>query len=677
MHPAERPHWILNCSETVFVLARDRVYALQRVQQTLAARSSSADPNLTMKDVQHHQAVHDSLGHSNAPQGSLSMDTPREQFAADSSEISSGHVGAPGANRCPQHAHSAARPQLPNNLSVHCVLEESPKWNALSEVLAEISAGRRQGVRGNCLIVVEDERTGAMIRDLIIHGSRSLLEAKFVQWVSRRRRSQVTTGALVSARQHEAKLLRAAADKLSLRHAQRPVSASASSNVAISELIGEKRSIVSSTTGGPATEATHKRAKGSGPQSKIKFPQGSHCGSLLAHSEFFEAPHNADSQSRPQISPEASQDVCERITSHFELLTDPADLFHICSHEAVANEVLDDVQPRYIVLYDAHPAFIRAIELAQSKRPRRKLKVYLVLQEDSVEEQRYRSTLHSEHEAFQALILEKGRMVIPVECRQKNGDRACEARDAQTSRLGPSVNTRLGGSRLPPIDDATPTVVVDMREFRSALPNMLHLHGMDIQPVTLEVGDYVLSPDICIERKAIQDLVQSLNSGRLFNQAEAMLRYYKRPMLLIECEDSRPFGLVNPSDIGPEISSQSVTSKLSLALLHFPKLRILWSRSPSHTVSIFAALKKGQAEPNASFAATVGMPTSIGTEQVFNMAPQDLLRQLPGVYAHNCRKLMNAVSNLEELANKTCAELCSLIGKQNGEQLHMFLHRVV
>ena len=25
-HPAERPHWILNCSEAVWMLARDRVY---------------------------------------------------------------------------------------------------------------------------------------------------------------------------------------------------------------------------------------------------------------------------------------------------------------------------------------------------------------------------------------------------------------------------------------------------------------------------------------------------------------------------------------------------------------------------------------------------------------------------------------------------------------------------
>ncbi len=29
-------------------------------------------------------------------------------------------------------------------------------------------------------------------------------------------------------------------------------------------------------------------------------------------------------------------------------------------------------------------------------------------------------------------------------------------------------------------------VIVDMREFRSSLPSLLHLHGLDVLPVTLE-----------------------------------------------------------------------------------------------------------------------------------------------------------------------------------------------
>ena len=33
-------------------------------------------------------------------------------------------------------------------------------------------------------------------------------------------------------------------------------------------------------------------------------------------------------------------------------------------------------------------------------------------------------------------------------------------------------------------------VIVDVREFRSALPSLLHAKGMQLEPRTLEVGDY-------------------------------------------------------------------------------------------------------------------------------------------------------------------------------------------
>lgn len=54
-----------------------------------------------------------------------------------------------------------------------------------------------------------------------------------------------------------------------------------------------------------------------------------------------------------------------------------------------------------------------------------------------------------------------------------------------------------------------------MREFRSTLPSILHAAHMLIIPVTLQVGDYILSPEMCVERKSIPDLQQSFASGRL------------------------------------------------------------------------------------------------------------------------------------------------------------------
>ena len=51
-----------------------------------------------------------------------------------------------------------------------------------------------------------------------------------------------------------------------------------------------------------------------------------------------------------------------------------------------------------------------------------------------------------------------------------------------------------------------------MREFRSELPSLLHKRGIDIEPKTIEVGDYILTPEICVERKSISDLIGRVNS---------------------------------------------------------------------------------------------------------------------------------------------------------------------
>ena len=55
-----------------------------------------------------------------------------------------------------------------------------------------------------------------------------------------------------------------------------------------------------------------------------------------------------------------------------------------------------------------------------------------------------------------------------------------------------------------------------VREFMSSLPSILHQSAFKLMPVTLEVGDYVLARDICVERKSVPDLIGSLQSGRLY-----------------------------------------------------------------------------------------------------------------------------------------------------------------
>jgi DNA excision repair protein ERCC-4 len=128
---------------------------------------------------------------------------------------------------------------------------------------------------------------------------------------------------------------------------------------------------------------------------------------------------------------------------------------------------------------------------------------------------------------------------------------------------------------------------VDLREFRSTLPSLLHARKIILHPCTIEVGDYVLTPKICVERKSISDLVQSLKSGRLYTQAEAMCIHYDIPCLLIEFAQGKAFNLSIPSDD----SGVDTASRLLLLCIHFAKLRIIWSPSPTYTAEMFEQLK--------------------------------------------------------------------------------------
>lgn len=70
--------------------------------------------------------------------------------------------------------------------------------------------------------------------------------------------------------------------------------------------------------------------------------------------------------------------------------------------------------------------------------------------------------------------------------------------------------------------------------------------------------------------------------------------------------------LQSASDIGDDVTPNNIISKLSLLALHFPRLRIIWSRSLHATAEIFASLKANQDEPDEDKAMRVGVPSEEG-----------------------------------------------------------------
>ena len=64
--------------------------------------------------------------------------------------------------------------------------------------------------------------------------------------------------------------------------------------------------------------------------------------------------------------------------------------------------------------------------------------------------------------------------------------------------------------------------------------------------------------------------------------------------------------LQSPTELGDDISGNSLASRLALLALHFPRLRMIWSRSLHATAEIFRALKTHQDEPDPLTAAAIG-----------------------------------------------------------------------
>jgi DNA excision repair protein ERCC-4 len=82
----------------------------------------------------------------------------------------------------------------------------------------------------------------------------------------------------------------------------------------------------------------------------------------------------------------------------------------------------------------------------------------------------------------------------------------------------------------------TGPVLIDHRERGSAIPDALAAAGLDVQLMDLPVGDYVLSPELAVERKGPADLGASIRDGRIFDQAVRLQSVFPQAVLLVEGE---------------------------------------------------------------------------------------------------------------------------------------------
>ncbi|MCJ1401674.1 hypothetical protein MMC11_004891 [Xylographa trunciseda] len=559
--------------------------------------------------------------------------------------------------------------------SLRPVLEEQPKWALLAEVLQEVERDVyfnptiRDSSNGSILIMCSDQGTSRQIREY--------LQTKDVMQEDTADGDIISDDSVNAQPSASFMMRRKLRGYLNWKKDFARVSASLfNENQKALEGFTDQKGANGYRGKGPPNK--RRRLRGGSAASagagrpvngslQIAEEKASQVDKLMADIQ----PNEIDSIQKEEVA----VDLLEDMEDYFELY-EMSDLVVIHPYDGDMDEhLLEEVRPRYVIMYEPDAAFIRRVEVYRSSHNDRGVRVYFMYYGGSVEEQTYLSAVRREKDAFTRLIREKGNMAVTLTLDGKGPD------DPQEQFLR-TVNTRIaGGGRLAATAEP-PRVVVDVREFRSSLPSLLHGRSMIVIPCMLTVGDYVLSPTICIERKSVRDLISSFKNGRLFNQAETMLQHYKHPMLLIEFDQNKSFTLdpfaEHTTAIATAANPSDLQSRLVLLTLAFPRLKVIWSSSPYQTAEIFEELKKNQEEPDPIKAVQIGLNAGEDpNDQSFNQTPQDMLRAVPGITAKNMNRITLEVDNILEVSNLDEDTLDDLIGKEAGRQVYRFFNKSV
>lgn len=200
-------------------------------------------------------------------------------------------------------------------------------------------------------------------------------------------------------------------------------------------------------------------------------------------------------------------------------------------------------------------------------------------------------------------------------------------------------------------------IIVDYREFRSNVARKLFEKGLEIDTQRLEVGDFIISEEVCVELKKVDDFVNSLVDGRLFVQARHLRDNFKKPIYIIEGDVSDIYEVrnVHPNAIRAAI--------LSLLLDH--RIPILFAPTEDETAELIHVLaRREQEERNKEIALR-------GSRKAYSLAEQQqfFIEGIPTVGPKLAKNLLSCFGSCKAILDASEEDLQKVdkLGKKKAE----------
>ncbi len=192
-------------------------------------------------------------------------------------------------------------------------------------------------------------------------------------------------------------------------------------------------------------------------------------------------------------------------------------------------------------------------------------------------------------------------------------------------------------------------VVADVREKPSGVPDELSSLGVRVYFSQLPVADYVLNPEIAVERKSVRDLVSSVYDSRIFYQAARLAASYAKPYLLIEGNSLEVEGLVK--------NMRSFYGAIANVTLAYA-LRVVYTANPKETaMAIAELLSQARAKPLSAIAgAQPPKAKTVPQQQLM------LVSSMPGVGRKLAERLLMKYGTPRRVMSLTAGEFAMTKG---------------
>ena len=190
-------------------------------------------------------------------------------------------------------------------------------------------------------------------------------------------------------------------------------------------------------------------------------------------------------------------------------------------------------------------------------------------------------------------------------------------------------------------------IIVDEREKKSGIPDLLKSIGLNIEMKTLPIGDYIVAPETIVERKSIRDLMASVFDGRLFDQCSRLKEHFEHPIVLME-------GNVDEIE---EITENPLIfyGAISTVVLDF-KIPVIPTPSAAHTAKLLVSMCSRKDTPKGPYLKKIKKSSDLEKQQL------SVLCSLPGIGEKFAVRMLTKFGTPLKVFSATTAELAKVEG---------------